>query len=103
MARIRRPIEIQKRSESGDWVTEFTVRAYVNKNTKDSEAFIAGSDSIRSSLSFDIRYSKKLKEIRYDTQNHRILYDGHLYDISSYDDYQEQHINVTIIGALYGS
>lgn len=98
-----RPITIQQMDDSGDWVDYLKAHAKVNKATKDTEQYSSGATRIRSIKNFDVRFNSMIQAIDYDTQSFRIIYGGQTYNIVSYDDYQERHIDVRLVGALYGS
>ena len=52
-------------------------------------------------LNFDLRYVQALQEIAYGVQPYRIIYRGHKFRVTDYDDYMEQHLTVRLVGELY--
>lgn len=77
----------------------------VNKNTGkfgSSESFAAGAEQYKPRLTFKLRWCKELEVMRYNTQQHRIVYQGHTFNIKDYDDFMEQHTFVYLVGEAYG-
>ena len=93
-----KPITIQKISEESEtWEDLFSLHARVNK-TGGSEYLNAGANQSRSNLTFEVRYSKNLEDINYDRGSYRIVYRGRVFNITDYDDYQEKHLTVKLLG-----
>lgn len=78
-----KPIIIERLSESGEWRDFKRLHAFVNK-TKDSA----------SSLTFEVRYTKSLREIFSYMEDFLILYRGDVFLIEDYDDFMETHMTV---------
>lgn len=94
-----RPITIFKIDEITEkWFPEFSLHARINKAKADSEYLNAGAIQGKQSLTFEVRYFDKLKDISLNTQSYRVVYDGVHYDIIDYDDYLLQHKTVKLLG-----
>jgi head-tail adaptor len=97
------PVTIQHMDpDTEEWTDLLHLHATKVNQSGGSEAFSAGREQFRPKLSFDFRWSKVLETLRYDTQNHRIVYQGHTFNIVDYDDYMEQHLQVRLVGEAYG-
>lgn len=100
-----RPVRIEKRNEETEqWETYMEpVHAKINKNTRKTgyETLDAGAIQFKRTLTFEVRYSKPIQEIAFNTQMYRIIYQGQPYDIVDYDDYMERHISVKLTGVIY--
>lgn len=97
-----KPIIIQKINEvTEDWEDLFTIHARVNKSGG-SEYLNAGANQSRSNLVFEVRYFKDLEKIDDNRGLYRIIYRDRLFNITDYDDYQEQHKTVKLLGVSYG-
>ena len=102
---FRFPVKIEKRDEETEQWVEYLplVHARANKNVRRTgyEALSGGAIQIKRSLVFEVRYSQPIKEIAHNTQLYRIIYDGQPYDIIDYDDFEELHRTVKLVGAYY--
>lgn len=100
MSRIYdKPIIIQKVDEETEkWKSIYTLHADINKAKKGDEYLSAGAIQSRQVLTFEVRYFKAIEDISLNTQLYRILYNGHIYDISDYDDYKFKHKSVRLLG-----
>lgn len=97
-----KPIVIQKINETTEtWEDLFNLHAKINKSGG-SEYLSAGANQSKSTLVFEVRYFKDLEDINYSRGLYRILYRGRLFNITDYDDYQEQHKTVKLLGVSYG-
>lgn len=97
-----KPIIIQKINENTeDWEDLFKLHARVNKSNG-SEYLNAGANQSKSNRVFEVRYFKDLEDIDDNRGIYRILYRGKPYNITDYDDYQEQHKTVKLLGVSYG-
>ena len=97
-----KPIVIQKINEDTEkWEDLYTLHAKVNKSNG-SEYLNAGANQSRSTLVFETRYFKGLEAIDDSRDLYRIVYRGRLFNITDYDDFQEQHKNVKLLGVSYG-
>lgn len=94
-------ITLQQQDEQTEqWSDVQRLHARVNKAGGGSE-FDAGADQYNLTLTFELRHSKTLEAIRYNPQAYRVLYRGHTFKISDYDDYMEQHRTIRLVGGLY--
>lgn len=97
-----KPIEIQIVDESTeDYSTLFKLHARINKGKSDNEYLNAGAVRSKRTLVFEVRFFKALEAIALNTQAYRVLYNGTPYDIEDYDDFQEEHKTVKLLGASY--
>ena len=97
-----KPIVIQRLNEDSEaWEDLYTLHARVNKSSG-SEYLNAGASQSRSTLVFETRYFKDLESIDDSRDLYRIVYRGRLFNITDYDDYQEQHKTVKLLGVSYG-
>lgn len=100
--RYDKPITIQVQDpETEEWVDKLHPHANVNK-TGGGTAFNAGTDQYRASLTFKLRYVKALEDLQYSPQPYRVIYRGHTFKVVDYDDYQEQHREIKLVGEFYG-
>lgn len=97
-----KPIIIQGRDEdTGKWTDKFKLHARVNKSGG-SEYLNAGAVQSKSSRVFEIRYFPEIEDIDDSRDMYRILYRGRTYNITDYDDFQEEHKTVKLMGVSYG-
>lgn len=101
--RYDKSITLQKQDETteqwADWLSK-PLHARVNK-TGGGQGMQAGADQFRATLTFELRYFAALEELRYDSQLFRIMYQGRAFKVVDYDDYQEQHRTVKLVGEYY--
>lgn len=97
-----KPITIQIQDpETEEWSNVLNLHATVNK-TGGGSNFNAGTDQHTASLTFKLRYVKKLEDIAYNTQPYRIIYRGRAFKVVDYDDYMEQHREIKLVGEYCG-
>lgn len=97
-----KPITIQIQDpETEEWSDALKLHATVNK-TGGGSNFNAGTDQHNASLTFKLRYVRKLEDIAYNTQPYRIIYRGRAFKVVDYDDYMEQHREIKLVGEYYG-
>lgn len=96
-----KPITVQARDDAGKWSDKWRLHARVNKSGG-GQALNAGADQYNATLSFDVRYFKDLEDMRYNPQPYRIVYRGHFFKLTDWDDYMEQHREVRLVGEAYG-
>ena len=95
-------ITVQIQDENTElWTDSWHLHAYVNK-TNGGQAFNAGADQFKATLTFKVRYFSGLEALRYSPQLYRVVYRGHTFKVSDYDDFQERHNEVTLVGEAYG-
>ena len=97
-----KPVTIQEQDpNTEEWADKWHLHARVNK-TGGGQALSAGADQYRAALTFEVRYFSALEEMRYNPQPFRIVYRGHLFKVTDYDDFMEQHQTVKLVGEAYG-
>lgn len=97
------PVTIQRMyADTEEWTDVLKLHATQVNRAGGGESFSAGRERYSPALTFDFRWCKALEALRYDTQNHRIVYQGHTFNITDYDDYMEQHLTVRLTGEAYG-
>lgn len=87
--------------ETEEWADKWKLHARINK-TGGGQTLNAGADQYRTTLTFEVRYFKALEELRYNPQPFRVIYRGHSFKLTDYDDYMEQHRTVKLVGEAYG-
>lgn len=94
-------IEVQE-AESEVWTDAFgkNLHAQVNKTGGGSKEN-AGAGQHTASLTFKLRYTRKLEDIAYNPQPYRVIYRGRAFRVVDYDDYMEQHREVKLVGEFY--
>lgn len=96
-----KPITVQVQDpDTEQWADSLHLHARVNK-TGGGQTLNAGADQYRVTLTFEVRYIKALEDIAYNVQPFRIIYRGHSFKVTDYDDYMEQHRTVKMVGELY--
>lgn len=96
-----KPVTIQEQDpNTEEWVDKWHLHARVNK-TGGGQALSAGADQYRAALTFEVRYFSALEEMRYNPQPFRIVYRGHRFKVTDYDDFMEQHQTVKLVGEAY--
>lgn len=97
-----KPITVQVQDPATEeWADSLHLHAEVNK-TRGGLAFNAGADQYRSTLTFRVRYTRRLEDIANGPQSFRIVYRGRKYKVVDYDDFMERHRDVKLVGELYG-
>lgn len=77
------------------------LHAYVNK-TGGTEYLSSGAYQSKATLTFEFRFSKFLAAVFLNTQLYRIEYNGAQYDVEDYDDFQEMHRTIRLLGVARG-
>ena len=97
------PITIQRQDPDTElWTDHLKLHAMQINRSGGSETANAGAGQYHPRLTFTVRWCKELEALRYNTQEHQIMYKGHTYNIVDWDDYMEQHLTVKIVGEAYG-
>ena len=97
------PVTIQHQNpDTEEWTDLLKLHATKVNKTSGGETFSAGREQYRPRLTFEFRWCKVLEALRYATQNYRIMYQGHSFNIVDYDDFMEQHLTVKLVGEAYG-
>ena len=87
--------------DTEEWADRWKLHARVNK-TGGGQTLTAGADQYRATLTFEVRYFKALEELRYNPQPFRVVYRGHCFKLTDYDDFMEEHRTVKLVGEAYG-
>ncbi len=97
------PLTIQRMDpDTEEWTDHLQLHALQVNKTGAGESFNAGAEQYHPRLTFRLRWCKALEDMRYNTQEHRIIYRGHMFNIQDYDDDMEQHKTVNLVGVAYG-
>lgn len=95
---LNQKIQIQKLNDDNDsYSAYYSCHAQVNK-TGGNEYLIAGSVSTKNKFTFIVRYCEELKNLQFDTQTYRIVFDGIIFNILDADDFMQRHKTIKIIG-----
>lgn len=93
-----KPIELQRiDSDTEKWTSWHTLHAYVNKSGG-SEYLKAGAIQSQSTRVFEVRYFHGIEAIDTDRGSYRIIYRSTPYQITDYDDFEESHRTVKLLG-----
>lgn len=100
MAKVyNRPITIQRiNSDTELWEDVYQVHASVNKAQDDNEYLRVGAIRQKRRIVFEIRYFSDLEAISFNTQYYRVVFEGNVFNITSYDDYLLRHKTVKLLG-----
>lgn len=102
MASYNSPILIQKLDEETEkWSDYYSPHANINK-ASGKEYFNAKTNISSSTYNFKVRYCEKLKELLFNTEIYRVVYESRCYDINNVDRYAENKTELTIIGDYNG-
>lgn len=97
------PVTIQHRDpDTEQWTDLLRLHAKQVNRAGGGESFAAGREQFRPALAFDFIWCKAIEAVRWDIAAHRLIYQGHAFNIVDYDDYMEQHITVRLTGEAYG-
>ena len=97
------PVTVQKMDpDTEEWIDLLQLHATKVNKTGSTENFNAGRERYSPRLTFEFRWCRALEALRYATENHRLMYQGHSFNIVDYDDYMEQHLAVKLVGVAYG-
>ncbi len=77
------------------------IHASINKSSG-KEYFNARVEISSSTFNFNIRYCQALKDIIFETQSYRIVYENRVFDIQTVDDYKMRHQDLIIVGKFNG-
>lgn len=95
---LNQKIQIQKLNDNNDSYKDYyTCHAQVNK-TGGNEYLIAGAVSTKNKFTFIVRYCEELKNLQFDTQTYRIVFNGIIFNILDADDFMQRHKTIKIIG-----
>lgn len=95
---LNQKIQIQKLNDDNDSYNDYySCHAQVNK-TGGNEYLIAGAVSTKNKFTFIVRYCEELKNLQFDTQTYRIVFNGIIFNIIDADDFMQRHRTIKIIG-----
>lgn len=97
------PLTLQHRDpDTEQWTDYLRLHALQVNRAGGGEAYSAGREQYRPRLTFDLRWCMALDSLRWDSQNYRIVYRGHTFNIQDYDDFMEQRRMIRLTGEAYG-
>lgn len=94
-----KPVAVEKLNEDEQWEAFTNIHFRINK-TRGGESSNAGAERFQATLTFEVRYSKPLEQIRSNTQIYRLKYRNEIYNIIDYDDFLEKHRTIKLTGEL---
>ena len=96
------PVTIQRMDpDTEEWTDLLKLHATQVNRAGGGEGFNSGRETFHPRMTFDLRWCKALEAVRWDVASHRIVYRGHPFNITDYDDYMEQHLSVRLTGEAY--
>lgn len=103
MASFNIPILIQKQDIYEEtWSDYYLTHTNINKATG-KEYFNASTNISSSTFNFEVRYCEKVKEIIFDTEIYRIIYQNRIFDIVNVDRVKENNNKITLVGKFNGN
>jgi SPP1 family predicted phage head-tail adaptor len=103
MASFNIPVLIQKQDiYEESWNDYYPTHANINKATG-KEYFNASTNISSSTFNFEVRYCEKVKDIIFDTEIYRIIYQNKIFDIINVDRIKENDNKVTLVGKFNGN
>lgn len=102
MASYKFPILIEKLNlDTEKWGEYYSTHANINKvGGKEYEQ--ASTNISNSTFNFKVRYCEKMKEVIFNTEIYRVVYENRCYDIKNIDHYGENKTELTITGEFNG-
>ena len=95
-------VHIQKLDqETEEWNDYFITHANVNKSSG-KEYFNANTNISSSTFNFSIRYSPYLRELMFNTDEYRLIYDDKYFDIKNVDNFMLKNNELIIVGEFNG-
>lgn len=95
---LNQKIMFQKLNEENNSYSDYyTCHSQVNK-TRGNEYLIAGAVSTKNKFTFVVRYCEELKNLQFDTQTYRIIFNDIIFNIVDADDFMQRHKTIKIIG-----
>lgn len=96
------PFTVQVLDNNRKWGDKWKLHARKVNKSGGGQAYNAGADQYRATLTFEVPYFKALEDMRFSPQLYRIIYRGHTFKLVDWDDYMEQHLTVKLVGEAYG-
>lgn len=95
---MRKHVIIEKMDiETEEWSKFFSGFAEINKSSG-NEYFNARTEITKNTYNFKMPYIDKLKDIKFNTVQYRIVYDNNIFNIINVDDPKERHLKLTLVG-----
>lgn len=102
MASYHRPILIQKLNLDTEKYEDYYF-THGNVNKVGGKEYVNASTNIsNSTFNFKVRYCKKMKDVIFNTEMYRILYDNRFFDIKNVDRFGEISNVLNIVGEYNG-
>ena len=96
------PVKLQKQDPiTEEWLDHQQLHAIKVNRSGGGETFSAGAGQYHPRLTFEFRWCKLLEDLRYNTQQYQLVYQGHTFNVVDYDDYMEKHMTVRLVGEAY--
>lgn len=113
MASYKFPIKIQKLNEDTEEWQDYYLSKEAEKNNNPvihaninkvvgKEYTQASTNISHSTFNFKVRYCEKLKDVIYNTEAFRVVYDNRIFDIKNVDHFEENKTELTITGEYNG-
>lgn len=100
MATYNQVIQIQKLNDDTELYNDYyRCHAQVNK-TGGGEYLIASTISTKYKFTFIVRYCRELKDLQFNTQKYRIVFNDIIFNIIDADDFKQNHKTIKIIGEM---
>ena len=97
------PVTVQRQDPDTEaWSDLLHLHATKVNRAGGGESFNAGREQYHPRMTFDFRWCKALEALRWAPDSYRLVYQGHFFNITDYDDYMEQHLTVRLTGEAYG-
>jgi len=87
--------------DTEEWEEYFLTHGNVNKSSG-KEYFNARAEISNSTFNFSVRYSPKLKDLVFNTEIYRVVYDDKCFDIKNVDNYMMKNQELIIVGEFNG-
>ena len=97
MSTFNHLIKFQKLNATNVYEDYYSCHAQINKTGGD-EYLVAGAVSTKNKFTFVVRYCIELKDLQFDTQTYRIIFNNITFNILDADDFKQKHITIKIIG-----
>lgn len=96
------PVKLQQQDPTTEaWTDVKQLHAIKVNRAGGGETYNAGADQYHPRLMFEFRWRRLLEALRYNTQQFRLVYQGHTFNVVGYDDYMEKHLIVRLVGEAY--
>ena len=103
--RYDKPIMLIKyNAKTREWADLQLLHARVNK-TGGNEYLSSGAFQSTATKTFEVRYNSLIRDVELNCQLYRVRYPavgGDEYNIEDYDDFQDRHLSVKLMGVARG-